>query len=69
MKKLFTLLTLVLVTISCFATDYTDELVLSGQKPQQKTISVNEKSKGRKKRALRLTKWTTVILQVDLEQR
>ncbi len=46
MKKLFTLLTLVLVTISCFATDYTDELVLSGQKPQQKTISVNEKSKG-----------------------
>ena len=45
MKKLFTLLTLVLVTISCFATDYTDELVLSGQKPQQKTISVNEKSK------------------------
>lgn len=46
MKKLFTLLTLVLVTICCFATDYTDELVLSGQKPQQKTISVNEKSKG-----------------------
>lgn len=46
MKKLFTLLTLVLMAVSCFATDYTDELVLSGQKPQQKTISVNEKSKG-----------------------
>ncbi len=46
MKKLFTLLTLVLVAVSCFATDYTDELLLSGQKPQQKTISVNEESKG-----------------------
>lgn len=37
---------MVLMAVSCFATDYTDELVLSGQKAQQKTISVNEKTKG-----------------------
>lgn len=37
---------MVLMAVSCFATDYTDELVLSGQKAQQKTISVNEETKG-----------------------
>lgn len=38
MKKLFTLFTLVLMAVSCFATDYTDELVIDG-KSQDKRLS------------------------------
>lgn len=47
MKKLFTLLTLVLMAVSCFATDYTDKLVLDGKSQGQKTISVDKQSNGK----------------------
>ena len=49
MKKLFTLLTLVLVAVSCFATDYTDELVIDNKSQGQKTISVNKQKDGKYK--------------------
>lgn len=47
MKKLFTLFTLVLMAVSCFATDYTDELVIDGKSQGQKTISVTKQSNGK----------------------
>lgn len=49
MKKLFTLFTLVLVAVSCFATDYTDELVIDSKSQGQKTISVNKQKNGKYK--------------------
>ncbi len=56
MKKLFTLLTLVLVAVSCFATDYTGDLAVTVQarieKPNTQTtkgavISVNKQDNGK----------------------
>lgn len=49
MKKLFTLFTLVLMAVSCFATDYTDELVIDGKSQGQKTVSVNQQTNGKYK--------------------
>lgn len=49
MKKLFTLFTLVLMAVSCFATDYTDELIIDGKSQGQKTVSVNKQTNGKYK--------------------
>ena len=49
MKKLFTLFTLVLMAVSCFAKDYTDELIIDGRSQGQKTVSVNKQSNGKYK--------------------
>ncbi len=49
MKKLFTLFTLVLMAVSCFATDYTDELVIDSKSQGQKTVSVNQQTNGKYK--------------------
>lgn len=49
MKKLFTLFTLVLMAASCFATDYTDELIIDGKSQGQKTVSVNKQTNGKYK--------------------
>ncbi len=49
MKKLFTLFTLVLVAVSCFATDYTDNLIIDGKSQGQKTVSVNKQTNGKYK--------------------
>lgn len=49
MKKLFTLLTLVLMAVSCFATDYTDELVIDNKSQGKKTISVDKQKDGKYK--------------------
>lgn len=46
MKKLFTLLTLVLVAVSCFATDYTGSFTMDG-KTSTKTIAVNKQENGK----------------------
>lgn len=67
MKKLFTLFTMVLMAVSCFATDYTDELVLSGQKAQQKTISVNEETKGLYTVVLKDFKYGEGLGSIDLK--
>ncbi len=55
MKKLFTLFTLVLMAVSCFATDYTDKLSITvyGQTTEQDaTITVEEQANGNYKFAL-----------------
>ncbi len=49
MKKLFTLFTLVLMAVSCFATDYTDNLIIDGKSQGQKTVSVNKQTNGKYK--------------------
>ncbi len=49
MKKLFTLFTFVLMAVSCFATDYTDELVIDSKSQGQKTVSVNQQKNGKYK--------------------
>ena len=49
MKKLFTLFTLVLMAVSCFAMDYTDELIIDGKSQGQKTVSVNKQTNGKYK--------------------
>ncbi len=49
MKKLFTLFTLVLMAVSCFAKDYTDELIIDGKSQGQKTVSVNKQTNGKYK--------------------
>ncbi len=49
MKKLLTLFTLVLVAVSCFATDYTDELIIDGKSQGQKTVSVDKQDNGKYK--------------------
>lgn len=46
MKKLFTLFTMVLMAVSCFATDYTDELMIDSKSQGQKTISVDKQLDG-----------------------
>lgn len=46
MKKLFTLLTLVLVAVSCFATDYTGNFTMDGE-TSKKTIAVNKQDNGK----------------------
>lgn len=46
MKKLFTLLTLVLVAVSCFATDYTGSFTMDGN-TSTKTIAVNKQNNGK----------------------
>lgn len=46
MKKLFTLLTLVLVAVSSFATDYTGDFTMDGNK-STKTIAVNKQENGK----------------------
>ena len=46
MKKLFTLLTLVLVAVSCFATDYTGDFTMDGN-TSTKTIAVNKQNDGK----------------------
>ncbi len=49
MKKLFTLFTLVLMAVSCFAKDYTDELIIDGKSQGQKTVSVDKQTNGKYK--------------------
>lgn len=46
MKKLFTLFTLVLMAVSCFATDYTGNFTMDG-KTSTKTIAVNKQDNGK----------------------
>lgn len=46
MKKLFTLLTLVLMAVSCFATDYTGDFTMDKNK-STKTIAVNKQDNGK----------------------
>ncbi len=46
MKKLFTLLTLVIVAVSSFATDYTGDFTMDGNK-STKTIAVNKQDNGK----------------------
>lgn len=58
---------MVLMAVSCFATDYTDELVLSGQKAQQKTISVNEETKGLYTVVLKDFKYGEGLESIDLK--
>ena len=58
---------MVLMAVSCFATDYTDELVLSGQKAQQKTISVNEETKGLYTVVLKDFKYGEGLWSIDLK--
>lgn len=62
MKKLFTLFTLVLMAVSCFATDYTDELVIDGKSQGQKTVSVEKQNDGKYK--IVLNKFTYGFLNV-----
>lgn len=53
MKKLFTLFTMVLMAVSCFATNYTDELVINSKSQGQKTISVDKQLDGKYKIVLK----------------
>ena len=53
MKKLFTLFTMVLMAVSCFATDYTDELMIDSKSQGQKTISVDKQLDGKYKIVLK----------------
>lgn len=46
MKKLFTLFTLVLMAVSCFATDYTGAFTMDGE-TSTKTIAVNKQDNGK----------------------
>lgn len=46
MKKLFTLFTLVLMAVSCFATDYTGDFTMDGN-TSTKTIAVNKQKNGK----------------------
>lgn len=44
---------MVLMAVSCFATDYTDELVIDSKSQGQKTISVDKQSNGKYKIVLK----------------
>ncbi len=64
MKKLFTLLTLVLVAVSCFATDYTGDFTMDGN-TSTKTIAVNKQDDG--KYTVILKDFSYKIMGKDLE--
>ncbi len=75
MKKLFTLFTMVLMAVSCFATDYTGDLTVTvsflGTKDTQTTkgsvVSVNKKENGKYTITLKDFKYGSIIDLGDIE--
>ena len=76
MKKLFTLFTMVLMAVSCFATDYTGDLTVTVQpligKPDTKktegsVVSVNKKENGKYTITLKDFKYGSIIDLGDIE--
>lgn len=65
MKKLFTLLTLVLVAVSCFATDYTGNFKMDG-KTSTKTIAVNKQDNGKYTIILKNFSYTILGIPIHL---
>lgn len=65
MKKLFTLLTLVLVAVSCFATDYTGNFKMDG-KTSTKTIAVNKQDNGKYTIILKNFSYTILGIPIPL---